>query len=114
MSKALAEFQLEGGGTFLIEVPEPESENALEPVSVDGQMVYRATKSFEEAIAQVRPVVSSIATRFKTGLTTPADEVEVKFGLNLSVDAGVVFSSVGGQVNFEVTLKWKGDEAKAD
>jgi hypothetical protein len=41
------------------------------------------------------------------GLTTPADEVEVKFGLNLSVDSGVIFAAVGGEVNFEVTLKWQ-------
>ena len=114
MERALAEFQLEDGGTFLIEVPEPESENALEPVSIDGQMVYRATKSFEEAIAKVQPVVSSIARKLKKGLTTPADEVEIKFGLNLSVDAGVIFSSVGGEVNFEVTLKWQGDKEQAD
>lgn len=115
MDRVLAEFQLEDGGTVLFEVPEPASDggSALEPVSVGGQALYRATKSFDQAIAQVRPVVSSIATQFKQGLTAPADEVQIKFGLNLSVDAGAVFSSVGGQVNFEVTLKWTGDDAKA-
>ncbi|NER83856.1 MAG: hypothetical protein F6K42_30800 [Leptolyngbya sp. SIO1D8] len=114
MNKALAEFQLEDGGSFLIEVPEPESENALEPVSLDGQIVYQATQSFEAAIAKVQPVVSSIASRLKAGLTTPADEVEIKFGLNLSVEAGVIFSSVGGEVTFEVTLKWQSNKGQAD
>lgn len=110
MEKVRAEFQLEDGSTFLIEVPEPDSENALEPVSVNGQMVYQATQKFEAAIDKVRPVASAIVSKLKAGLTTPADEIEVKFGLNLSVDAGVIFSSVGGEVNFEVTLKWQGNK----
>ncbi|MGD1906571.1 MAG: CU044_2847 family protein [Leptolyngbyaceae cyanobacterium] len=110
MDKALAQFELEDGSTFLIQVPEPESEDALEPVAIDGQMIYQATQKFEAALDVVKPVASAVLSRLKDGLTTPADEVEVKFGLNLSVDSGVIFATVGGGVNFEVTLKWQGNK----
>ena len=107
MDRALAQFEMEDGSTFLIQVPEPESDNALEPVAIDGQMIYQATQKFEAALDVVKPVASAVVSRLKDGLTTPADEVEVKFGLNLSVDSGVIFAAVGGEVNFEVTLKWQ-------
>ncbi|MCY7407166.1 MAG: hypothetical protein LH631_07250 [Alkalinema sp. CAN_BIN05] len=30
-----------------------------------------------------------------------------QFGLKLTAEAGVVFAAAGGEVNFEITLKWK-------
>jgi hypothetical protein len=46
------------------------------------------------------------------GLNTPADEVEVKFGLKLTAEAGAIFSSVGGEVSYEITLKWNQNKAE--
>jgi hypothetical protein len=109
MDKAIAQFQLEEGSdiTVLFEVPEPSDDSALEEVGLDaGMMVYQATQTLGEALNQIQPVANAIISRFKTGLSTPADEVQVKFGLTLSADAGAIFTSVGGNVNFEITLKW--------
>lgn len=108
MNKALAQFTLEDGTEVLFEVPEPSDANAIEEVGIDaGLRVYEATQTFEQAIAKVQPVANAIISRFKTGLTTPASEVEIKFGLVLTADAGAIFTSVGGAVNFEITLKWQ-------
>ena len=108
--RSLAEFKLEDGETtFLIEVPKPIDDSAIEEVSILDEQIYKAQETFEAALDRVKPVASAVISRLKTGLTTPADEVEVKFGLNLSADAGVIFSTVGGEVNFEVTLKWTKD-----
>ncbi|MEL6762742.1 MAG: CU044_2847 family protein, partial [Cyanobacteria bacterium J06607_6] len=50
--------------------------------------------------------VNSIIRQLKR-LETPAEEVEVKFGLKLSAEAGVVLTSVGGgEANYEITLKF--------
>lgn len=102
----LAEFQLEDGTTFLVEVSEPINEDAVEEVSILDEPVLKAKQTFESALDQVIPVASAAMDRLKAGLTTPADGIEVKFGLNLSADAGVIFSSVGSGVSLEVTLKW--------
>ncbi|MEL6381359.1 MAG: CU044_2847 family protein [Cyanobacteria bacterium J06626_18] len=110
--KVIAQFELEDGSntTALFAVPVPNDDSALEEVGLDaGQMVYKATQTLGQALDAVQPVAGAIISRFKSGLMTPADEVEVKFGLTLSADAGAIFSSVGGDVNFEITLKWTRD-----
>ena len=113
MNKELAQFKLsaDDGTTFLVEVNKPQSTGrgtGVERVSTDtNQMVYQASQTLEEALDKVQPVVSKVVSRMKSGLTTPANEVEVTFGLKLGAETGIVFGSVGGEVTFEVKLKWE-------
>jgi len=110
MDKAIAEFELEAGSqvTALFAVPEPRDNNALQEAGADiGQLVYRAKQTLGEALDAVQPVADTIMPRMTTGLTKPAKEVEVKFGLTLTAEAGAIFTSVGGDVTFEITLKWE-------
>lgn len=106
--KEIAQFLLDDGTPFLIEIEETKS-TSLERVARAGldEQIVQAKQSFEKALDQVVPVASAALDRFRRGLTTPADEVELKFGVNLTAEAGAIIASVGGQVNFEVTLKWK-------
>ena len=109
MEKAIAQFRLEDGTPFLVEIDQPESNAIQQVAAVDTkELVYKAEKTLEETLDKVTPVASAVMSKLKSGLTTPADEIEVAFGVKLSAEAGVVFSSVGGEVTFEVTLKWNG------
>ena len=114
MERELAQFKLEDGTAFLVEVdkPQPTGTGSIQRVaSVNTkQMVYQATQTLEQALDSIKPVASTVVSRLRSGLTKPADEVEVTFGLKLSAEAGVVFGSVGGEVTFEVKLKWEKDE----
>lgn len=104
IEKQLAEFSLEDGTKFLVEVDET-ANPAIERVALpSGEMILKAQQTFEEALDRVKPVASVIISKLKD-LNTPADEVEVKFGLKLTADAGAIFASVGGEVNYEITLK---------
>lgn len=115
MDKEIAQFALEDGTTFLVEVEEPENPVAVERVATKtGQMVIEAKQTFEEEIEAIKPVAATLVARLRRGMTTPADEVEVKFGLKLSSEMGAIFASVGGEVTFEVTLKWKEGKEKAE
>lgn len=109
--RAIAQFKLEDGTEVFFAVPEPQDDTAIEEVAGRATRVYQvaegAAGSFEQAIATMQPVVNAVIERLKKGLITPADEVEVKFGLSLSADLGAIFSSVGADVNFEITLKWQ-------
>lgn len=101
----LTQFSLEDGTTFLVEVEDPESES-IERVSVlPGQTVVKAQQTFEKALDTIKPVAATIISKLKE-IKTPADEVQVKFGIKLTADAGAVFTSIGGEVNYEITLKW--------
>jgi hypothetical protein len=111
MDKEIAQFSLEDGTKFLVEVQEPEGV-PVERVAINaGQMVLQAKQTFEEAIESVKPVASVLISRLKRGMTTPADEVEVKFGLKLTAEAGAIFTSISGDVTFEATLKWKEEKS---
>jgi hypothetical protein len=114
MDKELAQFKLEDGTAFLVEVERPQQtrNGAIQRVaSVNtGQMVYQATQTLEQALDSIKPVAATVLSRMRSGLTTPADEIEVTFGLKLAAEAGVVFGSVGGDVTFEVKLKWEKDK----
>ncbi len=113
INKQVAEFSLPDGKTFLAEIDTPEDPNAFERVAnvnVD-QLVIKAKKTFDEVLDEIQPVASAIITKLSK-LNTPADEVEVKFGIKLNAEAGAIFASVGGEVNYEITLKWKPEKAK--
>jgi predicted RNase H-like HicB family nuclease len=104
--KQLVEFTLEDGGKFLVEVEEPE-DIAIERIALpSGRMVAEARQTFEEAIDNIKPVVTSICNKFKD---LGPNEIEVKFGVKLSADAGAFLTSVGGEVTFEITVKWSKD-----
>jgi hypothetical protein len=107
-SREIAEFQLEDGTSFLVEIEESDS-SRVERVANDrlGEKVVKAKQSFEEALNHVTPVASAALNRLRRGLTTPADEVEIKFGVKLTSEVGAIIASAGGDVNFEITLKWK-------
>lgn len=115
MDKALAKFELADGTTFLVEVDPPQSTGggSIQRVANSGQTVYKASKTLEEALDSVQPVVATVLSKMKAGLTTPADEIEVTFGLKLAAETGMVFGSVGGEVTFEVKLKWAKEQAPA-
>lgn len=102
--KQLAEYSLADGTTFLVEIDEPENRSIERVALPSGKLVIKAKQSFEEAFDKVKPVASSIIAKLHS-LEIPADEVEVKFGLKLSAEAGAIFTSLGGEVNYEITLK---------
>jgi len=103
--KKLAQFSLEDGTTFLVEVEQPQNQ-AIHRVSLpSGKQALAVQETFEAALDKIKPVASTIISKFRD-LNQPADEVEVKFGLKLTADAGAVFASVGGEVSYEITLKW--------
>ena len=106
--RQIAQFALEDGTTFLVEVDQPESPAVERVAAPSGQMVLKAQQTLEATLDQIKPVAAVILTKLKQ-LNTPADEVEVKFGIKLTVDAGAIFASVGSEVTYEITLKWHQD-----
>ena len=102
---ALAEFSLEDGTTFIVEVDEPE-DTGIQRISRHRRDIFQATESLGQALEQMKPVACEIVEKFSS-LATPADEVEVKFGLKLTADLGAIFAAVGSEVNYEITLRWQ-------
>ena len=105
--KKLLRFTLEDGTPFFFEVAAPQGSGSEFAGKTTDQLIEDAKESFDDLLAVVGPVTRKVVDRLKTGLTKDASEVEVKFGLKLTASTDVVFATAGGDVNFEITLKWK-------
>lgn len=103
VEKQLVEFSLENGSKFLVEVEEPENTAVGRVALPSGRMIAEAQQTFEDAIDKIKPVISSLSAKLKD---LSPEEMQVKFGVKLSAEAGAILTSVGGEVNFEITVKW--------
>ncbi|MEA5464982.1 CU044_2847 family protein [Leptothoe sp. PORK10 BA2] len=99
------------GNSLFAEVDEPSENDGRVGLGLNPtEMATKAQKTFEQALENVQPVASIIIGKLRQ-LDQPADEVEVKFGIKLTAEAGAVIAMAGGEVNYEITLKWKQDKA---
>ena len=105
--KRLVEFPLkDGSGSVVVEIDEPRAESGLERASRSGEIAEKATKTFEEALSQIRPVATAVIQELRSIAETP-DEIGVEFGFTLTAKAGAVVASAEAEANFKVSLSWK-------
>jgi hypothetical protein len=109
--KRIVEFPSENGDSILVEVNEPGLTDSSigitdDRIGIREQMIEKSTKSFESALETIKPVANAILTKLGS-LHQPADEIEVKFGIKFSSKFEAVVASGTGEVNYEITLKWK-------
>ncbi|NUK50379.1 hypothetical protein HRW14_08760 [Streptomyces lunaelactis] len=76
----------------------------LELAAGESGVVSRARVSVDEALQQVRPVLSRVA---ETVRELGPDEAEVQFGLKMGGETGVIVAKGTAEVNFAVRLVWK-------
>jgi hypothetical protein len=106
-NKQLLKFSLEDGTSYFFEVESPPPPPGSIPMANSAkQLITDAGQSLDAALSVVNPVARKVINSLRSGLPEEADEIEVKFGLKLSTQAGVVFAAAGAEVNFEVKMKW--------
>jgi hypothetical protein len=111
--KQLVEYSLEDGTKFLVEVEKLPAQAAPSPRPVsrgDGVTVAQASKTFDQALNEIKPVLTTVVSKLKD---ISPDETEVKFGVKLTANAGVVFTSLGSELTFEITVKWSKESAQS-
>lgn len=63
--------------------------------------------AFKSAISSVKPLAEDLISVL-TSLSKQPDEVEVKFGIKLNAEAGVIVAKTATEAHFEICLKWSG------
>lgn len=106
MAKKLVEYKLEQGGSVLIEVEEIELERGRAPVAKRPGVPEEATKEFEKALDDIRPVADTIVQKLKD-LSSEPDNIGIEFGIKMNAQAGAFIAATGIEANFKVTLSWK-------
>ena len=97
------EYKNEDGSAVLIELAE--TTGGVVKASRNGVSVVESGKNFKEAFSSVRGTIRDLVAEMDA---LQIEEGEVKFGLKALAEAGVfAVGKVGGEMNYEVTLRWK-------
>ena len=97
------EYKLDDGSKVLVELEE--ESGGVVRASRHGLKVVETGKTFSEALSSVRGSIKAIIAEIDA---LQIEEGEVKFGLKALAEAGVfAVGKVGGEMNYEVTLKWR-------
>lgn len=102
------EYTTDDGHVVLVEAEEVPQD--VVKASRDGLDVVKAGQRFTEALASVRGSLRALVTEMNA---LEVEEAEVRFGLKAVGEAGIfAVGKVGGEMNYEITLKWKKPEEK--
>jgi hypothetical protein len=102
----IVEFTTKEGKQVLVEVDEGWALHGEVLAANDSGIAAKAKKSFEEALASVKPGIDA-ALNSLTDLISKPKETEIEFGLKLDAAAGAIFAKAGAEATFKVKLTWK-------
>jgi hypothetical protein len=100
----LMEFPLEEGGSVWIEAVDVVYDGPVTRGLRPSDVSERASGTFEEALAGIRPGVRALVAQL-SDVGNP-DHVELTFGIKLSGQLGVIFSSTSADATFGLKLVW--------
>ena len=103
--KRLVEFPLEDGSTILVEVDEPGMGGGTLRSGRTGDMIERASITYEDALGKIQPAAVSIVSRIRR-MPEPPTEIAVELGISLSAEAGAFIASATTQAHLILTLTW--------
>jgi hypothetical protein len=70
-----------------------------------GRLVERTQQSLDEVLAHARPAVSTLLRQVR-GQDDAPDELEVEFGIQISLEVGAYIAAASSTANFRVTMRW--------
>lgn len=71
-----------------------------------GRLIERTEQSLDEVLAHARPAVASLLRQMR-GQEDAPDELEVEFGIQVSVEVGAYIAAASSTANFRVTMRWR-------
>jgi hypothetical protein len=97
------QYQLEDGTTVLVEVDE--AKGGVVQASRAGNAIIETQTQFKAALASIKGSMAALLDELRV---LEVEEASVKFGLKVIGEAGLIaVGKVGGEMNYEVTLRWK-------
>jgi len=94
---------MKGGESVLVEIEEAVS--GLVPAAPPGKIAVMARESFENALENVKPMLSQLLEKFDE-ITEKASEIQIQFGLKLAFSGTAIIASGSTEANFQITVKW--------
>jgi hypothetical protein len=98
----LVRFPLGDGGSVIVQVDERQSGPV--PAANPGEIAAKAKMTFEQAVAQLRPIAKTVVEQVKD---LGPNDVEIELGITFSAEAGVVLAKTSAEGSCKVTLSWR-------
>ncbi len=108
----IVRFASEAGQSILVEVDDDRGGRVMRGARPADAVVDAGT-SLERVLSGLGPAIKGIVSQLHAAAERPA-EIEIEFGIKLSVDANVIIARTGGEANFRIALKWSGRDAPAN
>jgi hypothetical protein len=89
--------------TVIVEVQDETADNV--PIGRDS-VVERASRTFEDAIAQIKPAIDVVAKQLQQLAVRP-EQTAVEFGIKLTAGADVLIAKTALEGNLKVTFTFK-------
>lgn len=104
--KRFVQFELDEGGSVVVEVDEP-TVGGAERVARADEVIKYTEGTLQSALDQIRPAADAVIAKLQS-LSRQPEEIGVEFGIKLGAKAGAFLASADAEATFKVTLKWKG------
>jgi len=103
----IAIFTTEGGDEVAIQVADDDAPpGGLTTRGIPtGRLVERTEQSLDEVLAHARPAVNALVRQVR-GQEDAPDELEVEFGIQISLEVGAYIAAASSTANFRVTMRW--------
>ena len=103
----IIEFRLDDGGqtTVLVAADDSIPAEGQTRVSVGGMLTEQASKTLDNALSGIRPIVSAV-TRHVMDAVADAQEIEMELGFKLTAEAGVILANTSAEGHCKVSIKW--------
>lgn len=105
--KKLLEFTTTNNSLLYVEV----EDNSIGSGAVRGGLdqdrsILAATKKLESALQPLKDFSNDVINSIRDNVNAP-DETVIEMGLKFSAKAGIIVTSVDGEANLKITLRWK-------
>lgn len=107
----LAQFRTAEGDTVTVEVVDDRATTSSRPGGVltrglgDERLVERTERTLDSVLAHTQPAVRALVASLRSADDAP-DEVEVEFGVAVSLEVGAFIAAGSTTANFRVTMRW--------
>lgn len=113
--KRLLQFSTEDGQEFFVELNGDnlphEPVRGFSPEESKRGVIQNAMINFEKSLEPLKAISGSIINSVKDVSGSP-DEIEVELGLKFSAKAGIILTTLDGEANLKIILKWNSKGAR--
>jgi len=97
----LIEFKTMAGKKFLVEALEEREFTQKKP----DDLIKKANLTLDDTLKDILPAVETVAQNLE-GISRKPEEIEIEFGLKLTTNVGAIFTKIGGEAHFKISVKW--------